>query len=129
MQRLYPDPAGGLNPDTIYDELHLHRPDPPADRPTVALNMVTSVDGKAAVAGSAAPLGSEVDHRLMRAIRAAHDAVLNGAGTLRAERVDPRVGPERAARRVARGARPEPLAVVLTRSGNLPLDRRYFRYP
>lgn len=129
MQRLYPNPADDLDPDAIYDDLHLHWPDPPDDRPTVALNMVTSVDGKAAVAGAAAALGSGVDHRLMRAVRAAHDAVLNGAGTLRAERVDPRVGPARAARRVARGARPEPLAVVLTRSGDLPLDRRYFRYP
>ncbi len=128
MRRLYPDPADGLDPESIYDDLCEQLPEPPAGRPSVVLNMVTSVDGKAAVGGSAAPLGSGLDHRLMRAIRAAHDAVLNGAGTLRAERIDPRVGAAWAARRAARGERPEPLAVILTRGGDLPLDRRYFRY-
>ena len=129
MRRLYPDPAGDLDPEAIYDDLRERLPEPPLGRPYVLLNMVTSVDGKAAVAGSAAPLGSALDHRLMRAIRAAHDAVLNGAGTLRVERLDPRVGAAWAARRAARGERPEPLAVLLTRRGDLPLDRRYFRYP
>src|SRR5215210_2997097 len=129
MQRLYPNPAPDLEPTAIYDELRRELPEPPGERPYVLLNMVTSVDGKAAVAGSAAPLGSAVDHRLMRAIRAAHDAVLNGAATLRAERVDPRVGPAWAARRRERGEPPEPLAILLTRGGDLPLDRRYFQHP
>lgn len=129
MQRLYPDPVADLDPATIYDGLREQLPEPPAGRPYLTLNMVTSVDGKASVAGSASGLGSALDHRLMRALRAANDAVLIGAGTLRAERVDPRVGPEWAARRVARGQRPEPLAVLLTRGGDLPLGRRYFRYP
>ena len=129
MQRLYPDPAAIADPATIYDELHERSPEAPPGRPYVALNMVTSVDGKAAVGGSAAPLGSDLDHRLMRAIRAAHDAVLNGAATLRAERVDPRVGSAWAARRRERGEPPEPLAVLLTRGGDLPLDRRYFQHP
>lgn len=128
MRQLYPDVAGDLDPAAMYDMLYVRSPEPPAGRPYVTLNMVTSVDGKAAVAGSAASLGSALDHRLMRAIRAAHDAVLNGAGTLRHERIDPRVGPDWAARRVARGQRPEPLAVLLTRDGDLPLDRRYFHY-
>ena len=129
MQRLHPDPASNLDPAAIYDGLREQLPEPPAGRPYLTLNMVTSVDGKASVAGGAAGLGSALDHQLMRAIRAANDAVLIGAGTLRAERIDPRVGPDWAARRVARGQRPEPLAVLLTREGDLPLDRRYFRYP
>jgi riboflavin-specific deaminase-like protein len=128
MQRLYPDPTAIADPASIYDELHLRLPDPPPGRPRVALNMVTSADGKAAVDGSTVALGSALDHRLMRAIRAVHDAVLNGAGTLRAERLDPRVGPTWAERRRARGVSPEPLAVLLTRSGDLPLDRRYFQH-
>lgn len=127
MQQLFPHPVTDVDPLAIYDDLTW--PAPPVDRPTVTLNMVSSVDGKVAVAGSAAPLGSALDHRLMRAIRAAHDAVLNGAATLRAERIDPRVGAPWTARRLARGERPEPLAVVLTRGGDLPLDRRYFHYP
>jgi 5-amino-6-(5-phosphoribosylamino)uracil reductase len=55
--------------------------------------------------------------------------VLNGAATLRAERVDPRVGATYAAARRARGLPPEPLAILLSRAGDLPLDRRYFTYP
>ena len=129
MQRLYPTPAADLEPTAIYDDLWRELPEPPLDRPYVLLNMVTSVDGKAAVAGSAAPIGSDTDHRLMRSLRAAVDAVLIGGGTLRLERVDPRVGAAWAARRVARGAAPEPLAVVITGSGDVPLDRRYFAYP
>jgi riboflavin-specific deaminase-like protein len=129
MQRLYPTPATDLEPAAIYDDLWRELPEPPADRPYVLLNMVTSVDGKAAVAGSAAPIGSDVDHRLMRSLRASVDAVMIGGGTLRLERVDPRVGASWAARRSARGVPPEPLAIVLTGSGDIPLDRRYFAYP
>ncbi len=129
MQRLYPNPAPDLEPTAIYDDLWRALPEPPGERPYVLLNMVTSVDGKAAVAGSAAPIGSAVDHRLMRSLRAAVDAVLIGGGTLRLERVDPRVGADWAGRRTARGATPEPLAIVLTGAGDLPLDRRYFVYP
>lgn len=128
MQRLYPDHATGLDPGAIYDDLRDLLPEPPAARPYTTLNMVTSVDGKAAVGGKAAPLGSDLDHRLMRAIRAAHDAILIGAGTLRAEGIDPRVGAEQRARRMARGLSPQPLAALLTRAGDLPLERRWFRY-
>src|SRR4051812_11096431 len=97
MQRLYPTFATDLSPDSIYDDLRTDLPEPPAERPYVLLNMVSSVDGKAALHGGAAGIGSALDHRLMRAIRAAVDAVMNGAATLRAERVDPRVGAERRA--------------------------------
>lgn len=129
MQRLYPAPVVELDPESIYDDLRERLPEPPAGRPYVLVNMVTSVDGKAAVGGAAAPLGSALDHRLMRALRAACDGVLIGAATLRAERVDPRVGAAWAARRAARGQPPEPLALILTRAGDLPLDRRYFAHP
>src|SRR4051794_24060830 len=129
MQRLYPNPASDIPPESIYDDLRADLPEPPEGRPYVLLNMVTSVDGKAALHGGATGLGSALDHRLMRALRAAVDAVMNGAATLRAERVDPRVGAERKAQRVARGQTPEPLAVLLSGSGDLPLDRRYFAHP
>ncbi len=129
MQRLYPIPAADLEPTAIYDDLWRDLPEPPEDRPYVLLNMVTSVDGKAAIGGSASPIGSDVDHRLMRSIRASVDAVMNGGGTLRKERIDPRVGAAWSTRRMARGASPEPLAIILTSSGDIPLDRRFFTYP
>ena len=59
----------------------------PAERPYVAVNFVASVDGRAVVNGSAAGLGSPTDQLLMRRLRAEADAVMHGAGTLRADRV------------------------------------------
>lgn len=57
----------------------------PAHRPYVAGMMVSSVDGRAAVAGSSRPLGGPVDLQLLLALRAAVDAVLVGPSTVRAE--------------------------------------------
>jgi 2,5-diamino-6-(ribosylamino)-4(3H)-pyrimidinone 5'-phosphate reductase len=130
VQRLFPQPTLAIaDPTTIYDDLWRALPEPPAGRPFVLLNMVTSIDGKAIVNGSVAGLGSDVDHRLMRALRAAVDAVMVGAGTFRADRVDTKVGAEREPQRVARGLPAEPLGIVLSRSGDLPLDRRFFTGP
>jgi len=129
MQRLYPDVANDLDPEAIYDSLRDDFLEPPADRPYLFLNMVTSVDGKAALHGGAGGIGSALDKRLMKAIRAACDAVLNGAATIRAEKIDPRVGATYAEARRARGLPAAPLAILLSRTGDLPLNRRYFTYP
>ena len=56
------------------------------DRPYLALNMVSSLDGKATVDGRTAGLSSELDRRLFHALRTQTDAVMGGAGTLREER-------------------------------------------
>lgn len=55
------------------------------DRPAVALNMIASLDGRIALAGRAGPLANRADHELFHALRGAADAVLVGAGTVRAE--------------------------------------------
>ena len=129
MQRVYPGPLTEFAPEAIYDDLHDDLPDPPEGRPYVLLNMVTSVDGKAALNGSAAGIGSPIDQTLMRAIRAAADGVMVGAGTLRADPTNSSVGQEREAARVARGLPPKPLAIVLSTDGNLPYDRSDFARP
>jgi riboflavin-specific deaminase-like protein len=129
MQRVYPGPLTEFAPEAIYDDLHDDLPDPPEGRPYVLLNMVTSVDGKAALNGSAAGIGSPIDQTLMRAIRAAADGVMVGAGTLRADPTNSSVGREREAARVARGLPPKPLAIVLSTDGNLPYDRSDFARP
>ncbi|MDX6379365.1 MAG: hypothetical protein QOI57_389, partial [Rubrobacteraceae bacterium] len=49
--------------------------------------MITSVDGKAAVGGKAGSIGSPTDRTVMRTLRSHADAVMIGAGTLRAERL------------------------------------------
>jgi 5-amino-6-(5-phosphoribosylamino)uracil reductase len=62
------------------------------------------------------------------ALRASCDAILVGAGTVRAD--DPRLlvrSPERRAARVEAGDPPSPLRVILTRSGDLRLESGLFR--
>lgn len=99
-------------------------------RPAVALNMVQTLDGAVAVGGRAWPLGSAVDHYLFRTLRGWADAVLSGAGTLRANDVVPLTHPELAAARAAAGRPPNPAAVVVTRAaafGEDVLGKRFFK--
>ena len=100
--------------------------DPPADRPYLALNMVATVDGRAALNGSAVGIGSVADKHLMRELRAEADVVLHGAGTVRADPLSARVTPEFIPGRVARGMSEQPLGAIVTRSGQLPLEHPYY---
>ena len=99
----------------------------PAQRPHVLLNMVSTVDGRAAVGGLTAPMSGPADRQVFHGLRGLADAILVGAGTLRAERYGRLVkDPARRARRAAAGLAPDPLAVVLTASGELPWDAPLF---
>jgi len=73
VDRLWPDPALALELDDAMAGFSL--PASPPDRPLVAINMVTSIDGRAQIDGAAEGLGSRADRRLMRLYRAAFDAV------------------------------------------------------
>ena len=86
------------------------------------INVVASLDGKATVAGKAGSIGSRTDRLLMRALRGRADAVMTGAGTLRAEKLTLAVPGELARSREARGLKPQPLAVVATATGDVPLE-------
>ncbi|MDQ3691810.1 MAG: dihydrofolate reductase family protein [Chloroflexota bacterium] len=121
---LWPDPAFDLELDSTMAGFSL--PAAPSDRPLVAINMVTSIDGRAQIDGTAEGLGSRADRRLMRLYRAAFDAVGSGAGTLRATGVWLRVGDDLAAQRVARGVPPNPVGVVIGGSTPLPTDGGWF---
>ena len=87
----------------------------------MAINMVCSLDGKVAADGKAGSIGSPTDRLLMRALRARADAVMIGAGTLRAEKLRLDVPDDMARARQERGLEPQPLAVVATGSGDVPL--------
>ena len=94
-----------------------------ADRPYLVLNMVTTVDGRATIAGRSGPIGNEADQDLFHALRTRVDAVMVGAGTLRAERYGRLVRkPERREARVSAGLAPDPLAVVVSGRLDLPKD-------
>jgi riboflavin-specific deaminase-like protein len=88
----------------------------------VLINMVASLDGKATVGGKAGSIGSSTDRLLMRALRAHADAVMTGAGTLRAEKLTLAVPENLALARASRGLKPQPLAVLVTATGDLPLE-------
>ena len=124
VDRLWPDPALDLPLDEAMERFA-----PPSSRdgrPIVAINMVTSIDGRAQLDGTAEGLGSRADRRLMRLYRAAFDAVASGVGTLRATGVWLRVGDDLAERRRAAGRAPNPVGVVIAGTDPLPLDTGWF---
>lgn len=124
VDRLWPEPRLDLSLDEAMDGFE--PPPAAAGRPGVGLNMVTSIDGRAQLGGTAEGLGSRADRSLMRLYRAAFDAVLSGAGTLRATGVWLRVGDELAARRVAQGRTANPTGVVVAGSSPISTDAEWF---
>ena len=89
-------------------------PQPEGGLPYVALNMVQTLDGVAALGGRAWTIGTAVDHYLYRTMHGMVDAVVSGAGTLRREDVVAGTHPHLRARREAAGLPPAPTAVVLS---------------
>jgi riboflavin-specific deaminase-like protein len=84
-------------------------------RPYLVLNMIATADGRASLGGRSGPLGSRADHELFHALRTVVDAVMAGAGTVRAERYGPIVRtPERRRARRERGLEEEPLACIVS---------------
>lgn len=121
LRRLFPDPA-----DTTVDACARglgFSERAPADRPYIAVNMVSSADGKATLAGRTAPMSAEADRELFHHLRTQADGILVGAGTVRIERYG-RVTKtaELQAKREREGVRRDALAVVVSRSGRLPAD-------
>jgi riboflavin biosynthesis pyrimidine reductase len=126
VDRLWPDPATDLTLDMAFGALDL--PPAPAGRPLVGVNMVTSIDGRAQLAGIADHLSGRPDRELMQHYRAAYDALASGVGTLRADDFYSHLGREAAERRVAAGRSAQPLAVLIAGGGRVPTDRRFFAY-
>lgn len=121
LLRLYPLPAKELPAGGLYEDLELPAPRDPK-RPHVIINMVSSVDGRVVAGGKASRIGSETDRRAMRTLRAKVDAVMIGANTLRAERLS--LGLDE----TAECGRPQPLAVIITETGDLPLESNLVSY-
>lgn len=98
-------------------------------RPYILLNYALSLDGKLSTEQrDPVRFTSRIDRGLMDEIRADVDAVLIGAGTLRAE--DPPVRIKAARRRDERrrmGKSSHPVSVILSRSMRLPREGRYWK--
>jgi riboflavin-specific deaminase-like protein len=115
-----PGPAG--SPESFYTDLDLGAR-AVADRPYVVCNFVSSVDGKATADGRTAGLGGEGDRAAFHLLRTQVDAVLAGTGTLRVERYGPMTRTDRLRDiRRSEGRADQPLAVVVSRSGDIPWE-------
>src|SRR6478735_12669623 len=84
MRRLIPEPG----PTSVEKQLGSYRPREHAreDRPFVAMNFAATVDGRATIGGVSGPIGSDTDTAMLVGLRKRFDAVMIGAGTMRAER-------------------------------------------
>ena len=118
-------PAGGLvSVDDALAGLCLERRVPPGGkRPCVLLNMISTADGRATIEGRSGPLGNRADRELFHGLRRSVDAVMAGAGTIRAERYGRMIREQGSRRwRRERGLSPEPLAVIVSARLALPPD-------
>jgi riboflavin biosynthesis pyrimidine reductase len=84
MRRLMPDPG----PTTVEEQLDTYRPweEEREGRPFVAVNFAATLDGRATIGGVSGPIGSKTDTAMLVGLRKRFDAVMIGAGTMRAER-------------------------------------------
>jgi riboflavin biosynthesis pyrimidine reductase len=125
LRRLFPDQAA-VSVDELASGL-CFGDRAPADRPYIAVNMVSSADGKATLAGKTAPMSAPPDRELFHHLRTQADGILVGAETVRVERYGPVTKTsELQAKREREGVRPEALAVIATRSRALPDDIALF---
>jgi len=126
MRRLHPEP---VTETTVAEETatldlasRAH-----ADRPYVVTNFVISVDGRATIGGRSGPIGSEADTAMLVALRTRVDALMIGAGTMRAERYGRAIAdPAKRARREREGLAPDPLMVLVSGNLDLPWDAPLF---
>ncbi|MGI9019622.1 MAG: dihydrofolate reductase family protein [Solirubrobacterales bacterium] len=112
MRRLLPDPGETSLSDqlgTLDFAARAH-----AERPYTYTNFVLTLDGHATLGGRSGPIGSETDTHLLVGLRLTADALMIGAGTMRAEGYGrPVSDPAKRERREARGLAADPLMVIV----------------
>jgi riboflavin-specific deaminase-like protein len=125
VRRLIPDPGE----TTVERQLDAYRPWEQAheERPFVATNFAATVDGRATIGGVSGPIGSSADTEMLARLRTRFDAVMIGAGTMRAERYG-RIGgdQEQRERRERIGLPHDPLMVIVSGRLDLPWDAPLF---
>jgi riboflavin biosynthesis pyrimidine reductase len=124
VQRLVPDPGA----TSVAEQLDAYRPwdDPPTDRPRVALNFASTLDGRASIDGRSGAIGSDTDTAMLVGLRLRFDAVMIGAGTMRVEKYGRIVSdPAKRARREELDLPADPLMVIIG-SLDLPWDAPLF---
>src|SRR3954465_466282 len=97
------------------------------ERPYLILNFVTTLDGRAAINGRSGPIGSDAATEMLQRLRTRVDAVMIGAGTMRAERYGRIVSdPALRAYRERTLLTHDPLAVIVSNRLELPWDAGLF---
>jgi riboflavin-specific deaminase-like protein len=125
VRRLLPD-AGETTVAAQLAGLDLEALAPP-ERPYLILNFATTLDGRAAINGRSGPIGSATDTEMLQRLRSRVDAVMVGAGTMRAERYGRMVSdPDLRAYREETGLAQDPLAVIVSNRLELPWDAGLF---
>lgn len=125
MRRLLPENEA----TDLESELEAYRPWDltPEGRPFVAVNMITTLDGRASIEGRSKQLGSEADTKHLLGLRTRFDAVLIGGGTMRAERYGRIISREDDRRsRLDSGLQADALAVIISGDLDLPFDAPLF---
>ncbi len=108
MRRLVPD-CGEVSLDEAVGSLDFAS-EVRADRPYLVTNFALTLDGHATIEGRSGEIGSDSDTAMLVGLRARVDALMIGAGTMRAERYGP----------------VDPLMVIVSGRLNLPWDARLF---
>jgi len=125
VRRLTPDPA----PTSVDEQLDAYRPweEPHEDRPFVAVNFAATVDGRATIGGVSGPIGSATDTAMLVGLRTRFDAMMIGAGTMRAEHYGrPVSDPAKREAREELGLAGDPAMVIVTGTLDLPWDAGLF---
>jgi riboflavin-specific deaminase-like protein len=121
VELLYPE-RRPTSPAELASNLRLGDRAPPT-RPYLALNMVSSLDGKATLDWRTKGLSTELDRELFHHLRTQADAILVGAGTVRIERYGRMAKSEELRdKREREGLARDPLAVVVSARLDLPAD-------
>jgi riboflavin-specific deaminase-like protein len=125
VRRLLPDSAETTVAEQL-DGLDL-KPLAHPDRPYLILNFATTLDGRAAIDGRSGAIGSATDTEMLQRLRTRVDAVMIGAGTMRAERYGRMVSdPDLRAYRERTGLAHDPLGVIVSNRLELPWDAKLF---
>ena len=119
MRRLLPDLAETTVADQVaaLDLVSLAH----EERPYVVTNFALTLDGHATISGRSGAIGSDSDTAMLVGLRTRVDAVMIGAGTMRAERYGRVIGdPAKRERREREGFAPDPPVVIVSGRLDLP---------
>lgn len=124
LRKVFPE-YKDITLDEVYADLRFEAH---STRPFVAINMVSSVDGRTTIHGQLRnpSIGSPYDRELMGWVRHAADVVIRGAQTVRANPVYPAVSQTLVPVRLQKGLSEQPRVAIVTNSCDLPRESEVF---